>query len=60
MSLMKALLEKPPALTNASKYTVLNGVIYLSSELCSLFGRALPRPFSWTLLLLDMRKGSCA
>ena len=29
MSLMKALLEKPPALTTASKYTVLNGVIYL-------------------------------
>ena len=29
MSLMKALLEKPPALTSASKYTVLNGVIYL-------------------------------
>jgi hypothetical protein len=26
---MKALLEKPPALTTASKYTVLNGVIYL-------------------------------
>jgi hypothetical protein len=30
MSLIKALLEKPPALTSASKYTVLNGVIYLS------------------------------
>ena len=29
MALMKALLEKPPALTTASKYTVLNGVIYL-------------------------------
>ena len=29
MSLMKALLEKPPALAIASKYTVLNGVIYL-------------------------------
>ena len=26
---MKALLEKPPALTTASKYTLLNGVIYL-------------------------------
>ena len=31
MSLIKALLEKPPALTTASKYTVLNGVIYLAA-----------------------------
>jgi hypothetical protein len=29
MSLMKDLLEKPPALITASKYTVLNGVAYL-------------------------------
>ena len=30
MSLIKALLEKPPSLTTASKYTVLNGFIYLA------------------------------
>ena len=29
MALMKDLLEKPPALTTASKYTALNGVAYL-------------------------------
>ena len=30
MSLIKALLEKPPSLTTASKYTVVNGFIYLA------------------------------
>ena len=30
MSVIKALLEKPPNLTIASKYTALNGVIYLA------------------------------
>ena len=30
MSLIKALLEKPPSLTTASKYTVVNGLIYLA------------------------------
>jgi uncharacterized protein YjeT (DUF2065 family) len=29
MSLIKALLEKPPSLTTASKYTTVNGFIYL-------------------------------
>ena len=29
MSLMKELLEQPPELTIASKYTVLNGIAYL-------------------------------
>jgi hypothetical protein len=30
MSLIKALLEKPPSLTTASKYTTVNGFIYLA------------------------------
>jgi hypothetical protein len=30
VSVIKALLEKPPNLTTASKYTALNGVIYLA------------------------------
>jgi hypothetical protein len=30
VSVFKALLEKPPKLTTASKYTALNGVIYLA------------------------------
>jgi hypothetical protein len=30
MALIKALLEKPPSLTTASKYTVVNGFIYLA------------------------------
>ena len=30
MSIIKALLEKPPSLTTASKYTALNGFIYLA------------------------------
>ena len=30
MSLIKALVERPPSLTTASKYTVLNGFIYLA------------------------------
>jgi hypothetical protein len=30
MSLIKALLERPPSLTTASKYTVVNGFIYLA------------------------------
>ena len=30
MSLIKALLEKPPSLTTASKYTVVNGFIYIA------------------------------
>jgi hypothetical protein len=30
MSLIKALLEKPPSLTSASKYTAVNGFIYLA------------------------------
>ena len=30
MSLIRALLEKPPSLTTASKYTVMNGFIYLT------------------------------
>jgi uncharacterized protein YjeT (DUF2065 family) len=30
MSFIKALLEKPPSLTTASKYTVANGFIYLA------------------------------
>jgi hypothetical protein len=30
MSLIKALLEKPPSLTTASKYTVVNGFIYFA------------------------------
>jgi Na+-driven multidrug efflux pump len=29
MALIKALLEKPPSLTSASKYTTINGFIYL-------------------------------
>ena len=39
MSLIKDLLEKPPILSTASKYTVMNGVVYLGSERCSLLGR---------------------
>ena len=31
MSLIKELLEKPPNLSTASKYTVMNGVIYLAT-----------------------------
>jgi hypothetical protein len=30
MSLIKALLEKPPSLSAASRYTVMNGVVYLA------------------------------
>ena len=29
MSLIKELLQRPPSLTNASRYTALNGVVYL-------------------------------
>ena len=31
MSLIKDLLEKPPNLSTASKYTTMNGVIYLAT-----------------------------
>ena len=33
MALIKALLEKPPSLTTASKYTAMNGFIYLAGWL---------------------------
>ena len=32
MALFKDLLDKPPALTTASKYTAMNGVVYLGVE----------------------------
>lgn len=61
MSLMKALLEKPPALTTASKYTVLNGVIYLVvGTLLIVWPGITQTPFHGSRPLSDMRKGLCA
>jgi hypothetical protein len=60
MALMKDLLEKPPALTTASKYTALNGVAYLVVGVLLIVWPGGRRRFSWIQLLLDMRKRSCA
>ena len=58
MALIKTLLENPPSLTSASKYTTFNGFVYLVVGLLLIVGLASPRPSLGTLPLSGMRKGT--
>lgn len=52
MSIIKALLEKPATLTTASKYTALNGFIYLAVGLVLIAWPSITQTLFGTRLLL--------
>jgi hypothetical protein len=56
LNLISDLVEKPPKLTTASRYTVLDGVVYLIAS----FGRAWFRRSSGKKLSWAMKARSCA
>ena len=59
MALIKALLEKPPSLTTASKYTAMNGLIYLVVGFLLIIWPGGTQTLFRDSALLAMRKASC-
>ena len=58
--LMNDLLAKPATLSRASKYTAMNGVLYLCAGALLAHGPAQHRRFSWIELLSETRRGLSA
>ena len=57
-SLANDLLEQPANLSTASRYTVMNGFIYLALGVLFIVCQAWCKRFSWNGLLLGTREGS--
>jgi hypothetical protein len=56
--LINDLLEKPTNLSTASKYTAMNGLIYLTGGVLLIVWAGLTQRFSWIALLSGTSKGS--
>ena len=60
MSFIGDLLASPPVQSTLSKYTVLNGVIYLATGVLLIFWPGATQTLFFIRLLWVTRKGSCA